>query len=48
MSGVGIAVGFHVGVGVDLANRASLVSGRFGDLTTGTLFSPPEVHRERG
>jgi hypothetical protein len=43
MSGVGVAVGFHVGVTPDLSRTFPLVNGCFGRLTTGTLFTPPGV-----
>jgi hypothetical protein len=43
MSGVGIAVGFDVGVAADLGLRFPLVKRHSGDLTTGTLFTPPGV-----
>lgn len=43
MSRVGITVGFGVGCATDLGLRFPLVSADFGNLTTGTLFTPPGV-----
>lgn len=43
MSGVGVAVGFGVGVTTNLMVRFPLVKRLFADLTTGTLFTPPGV-----
>jgi hypothetical protein len=43
MSGVGVAVGFGVGVTADLMPTFPLVSEQFGGLTTGTLLTSPGV-----